>query len=345
MRLFAWTRGLKWMAIAFVFVIATPAFSGNLNTSALSARDWKKIEIPGAKCGDGLPYKIFFDAKNTKKLGIEFMGGGACWNASTCWGPNFRTWIHPVPHPIPNELMSQDSSKSPLSERTMIYFPYCTGDIYGGDHVGDYSFGKISHTGYSNVQRALRYLDEKGYVDFQDLTHVTLFGASAGALGSLIHAKTIESYLSKDVKKSIVADSPGLHWGENFWDKFTPAIIRDFSRNLAPVGVEVIMGEGLLAPQLERVCDRLSKWKVGILQSTEDIIMARVFGHISTKEHARLVLGQEGVKEIVKTISNCSAWIPDTKMHTFLLLPQSARMESDGKSALDYAREIIESAE
>ena len=334
MNMSAGKRVFNVLAVVALFVLAAPAL----------ARSWKKIEIPGAKCGDGLPYKIFFDAKNTKKLGVEFMGGGACWSTSTCWGPNFRTWIHPVPHPVPNRLMSEDFSESPLSDHTMVYFPYCTGDIHGADHVGDYSFGKVHHTGHSNIQKAFEYLDEKGYVDFRDLTDVTLFGASAGALGSLIHAKTIEEYLSEESRKSIVADSPGLHWGENFWDKFTPHIIRDFSKNLRPIGVEVTLGNGLLAPQLDRVCQRLSKWNVGILQGTEDAVMSLVFGAISMKDHSRLVLGPQGLKETVKSISNCSAWVPETKMHTFLLLPQSAEIKSGDKSALEYAREVIENA-
>jgi hypothetical protein len=49
------------------------------------ARKWEAIKIPGAKYGNGMDYRVFLYRKDKTKLAVEFMGGGVCWNTSTCY--------------------------------------------------------------------------------------------------------------------------------------------------------------------------------------------------------------------------------------------------------------------
>ncbi len=53
------------------------ASSWGLSWFFAEARSWKKIEIPGAVCGNGATYTVFLDEKASDKLLIEFMGGGS----------------------------------------------------------------------------------------------------------------------------------------------------------------------------------------------------------------------------------------------------------------------------
>ena len=85
------------------------------------ARQWKKVMIPGAQCGSGAPYAVWIDKKSKSKLAIEFMGGGACWSAATCFGPNFRAWSFPIPR-FP--LMSVFSGKKSFYFRTRSWNRY-----------------------------------------------------------------------------------------------------------------------------------------------------------------------------------------------------------------------------
>jgi hypothetical protein len=66
-----------------------------LTSSLAKAHEWTRIKIPGAKCGDGRDYEIFIDKKSESNWIFEFTPGGVCWSASTCYGPNLRTWIFP----------------------------------------------------------------------------------------------------------------------------------------------------------------------------------------------------------------------------------------------------------
>ncbi|ATH08088.1 hypothetical protein BIY24_09035 [Halobacteriovorax marinus] len=312
-----------------------------LQTSTF-ARDWVKIKIPGAKCGDSLDYFVFYNPKNSKKLFAEFMGGGACWNLSTCFGPNLRTWMHPIPEiPAFSVLTSDNGELTPFNKHSALYFPYCTGDVHAGDHAIDYRFNiRAHHRGYSNIQKSLKYLKENEIIQFKDLDEVILFGASAGAIGSLLHTKTITPYLGTQTKKYLISDSPGLHFGQNFWDKFTSEMIHDFDRNFSKVDLNIDFSDGMIASEIEHVCHYLSDWKVGILQGSQDLVMSKVFGNISPQLHREYVYSDAGIFETSKKNSNCAAFTPDTKMHTFLLIEKSARIQAGGIDALEFVKRI-----
>ena len=48
---------------------------------------WEKVTIPEARCGDGSSYFVYLKRGDPRRLSVDFMGGGICWNFFTCWGP------------------------------------------------------------------------------------------------------------------------------------------------------------------------------------------------------------------------------------------------------------------
>jgi len=305
----------------------------------LLARDWHTMKVPGAKCGDGSDYEIHFSKGNTNKLIVEFMGGGACWSAGSCYGPNLRAWIRQIPTFLATSVMaSSDPKLSPFTEHNYIYFPYCTGDVHAGRHTAKYALGlKAHHQGFNNVVSGLNLVNNKNLVDFKGLNEVVLYGASAGAIASFIHSKTIEKMITPSTRKIIIADAPGLHFSNGFWKKFTKNLLNDFKFVFGRLGMTIDHNDGMLAPQLTKVCSTLSDWKIGILQGAQDIVMSAIFGEVSLKEHKNLVYSKNGVYQVTKASNNCSAWVPDTKMHTFLLIEKSSNMKANGFSALEFA--------
>lgn len=310
--------------------------------SSALARDWVKVNIPGAKCGDGLGYYVFYSPRNSKKLFTEFMGGGACWNLSTCFGPNLRTWMHPIPElPSFSVLTSDDKELTPFVNHSSLYFPYCTGDVHSGDHSIDYKFGVTAHhRGYSNVTKAIEYLKEREIIQFDQLEEFILFGASAGAIGSLVHTKSFSPELNSNTKKILISDSPGLHFGKNFWNKFTDKMILDFNKTFQKVNLNIDFSDGMIAHEAEFVCNYLSEWKIGFLQGSKDLVMSKVFGNISPDEHRNYVYSSRGIYEVTKNTPNCAAFTPDTKMHTFLLIEKSANIRAGEIKAIDFVKEI-----
>ena len=309
-----------------------------------SAREWNKVKIPDAKCGDGADYFVFVSPKPGKKLLIELMSGGACWSADTCWGPNLRTWIHPIPKlPSFSVLTNDQISSNPVKDASAVYFPYCTGDIYAGTHMGKYLFGTLPtyHYGKKNIHLTMNYLKANKLINFDSIEDLTIFGASAGAIGSLLHADFFNSFTPHSKKRTLLSDSPGLHFGREFWDKFTYPLLNDFDETFREAGLNLDFKNGIITTELKNVFRLKEHWNIGILQGSQDIIMSTVFGDISPSEHEDLVLGPTGVVKVAKPFKNVDTWIDMSPMHTFLVLKQSMNMESEkSETALEFASRI-----
>ncbi|MBI2520671.1 MAG: hypothetical protein HYV97_09645 [Bdellovibrio sp.] len=314
-------------------------------SSIAHARHFARVNIPGARCGNGSPYSVWLDIKQTHKLMIEFMGGGACWSAQTCYGAKLRTWMFPIPTVPVVSWISNDggpeNTHGLMADASMIYFPYCTGDVHAGQHEADYGLVKAHHTGYRNVIRALQYLNDTGLVSFSSFKQVVLYGASAGAIGSLLHAPNVEKFLAPSAAKIILADAPGMHFGETFWNKFSDELVNDYKKAFATVGIYFTHQDTVMARYLPSVAQVLKSWNVGILQGARDIVMSVVFGNISPNGHRELVYGPKGLFEMSVNTPNISVWLPDTLQHTFLLAGVTGTIDADGVSGIEFAKKIL----
>ncbi|AZZ36549.1 hypothetical protein CIK05_07020 [Bdellovibrio sp. qaytius] len=315
------------------------------------ARNWDRIEIPGAVCGDGLPYSVFVNTKaNSKNLLVEFMGGGACWNFETCYGVNldgvqFRTWMHPLPEIPFYSYMTSDMwlwSDHPFNKDSALYLPYCTGDVFSADHTAEYSGVKAHHQGYRNILLTFAYLNQKNILNFSRVERLTVWGASAGAIGAFVHLKNIEPYFPRASKIAII-DSAGLHFGPTFWHKFTSELFNDFSEAFAKTGMQLDYNDGFIAKRMGPVLAGLKQWTIGIMQSTRDPVMSTSFGEISPEEHRKLVLSDEGIAAVARPYANTSVWIADIDIHTFLLLETTSRQEDmQNQSAINFVDYIVD---
>jgi hypothetical protein len=225
----------------------------------------------------------------------------------------------------------------------MVFFPYCTGDVFAADHIAQYGSEKVYHTGRSNVERTLEFLKSRALVDFKQASDLAVWGPSAGALGALFHAQLIDGYFPRAERRALIADAPGLHFGPTFWDKFTPALLEEFSAGLARAGVRLEKGRGLIADIVPGLCRKLPTWSVGVLQATRDAIMSSRFGEISPEEHERQVRSPQGVLALTADPADlCRAWVPDSSLHTFLPTGLFLEVKAGGVTARDFLREIVE---
>lgn len=321
---------MKTLKLIFLFI--------GLSWSIAEARNWERIYIPGALCGDGQSYSVFLDRKNADKLLVEFMGGGACWSEGTCYGDTPLTKIQPSDSAI-TSVVAKEAPNNPWNEHTALFIPYCTGDVHAGFHIAAYKpETALYHQGFTNFVLTLQYLQQQNVVNFKGLRDVTVWGASAGALGALVHSETLDAYLDSSARRTLIADSPGLHYGKNFWHKFTDNLNHDYSASFNRIGLLYSLDDGFIAPLFGPVFIRLSKWEVGILQSTKDMVMSIVFGTITPQEHSKLVLGPLGIPMVARLYPHVKTWIMDGFNHTFLVKQKSSTVRSlQGETAWDFA--------
>jgi hypothetical protein len=312
-----------------------------------ASRVFTRITLEDANCGDGKPYSFFISQGSSEKVAFEFMGGGACWDANSCFGPGVRTWAHPIPKLPAYSTLSHQSSF--FADWTYVYFPYCTGDVFAGRHTSYYPLLKkaegklhvqVHHHGAWNIEKALEHLlfFQQNHIKWQALERLAVMGASAGAIGSLIHAPLFERQLHAQ-KKYLLLDSPGMHWPNSFWQRFDHWMMWDFAESLEPIGLPRDLAEqSPLAQFSGTICQSLPSWKVGFMQAARDIVMARLFGEISLSQHAELFYGPKGlVQTMKKAPKNCHAWANNGPWHTYFIAPPTLEVSGQvlGTSSLD----------
>lgn len=310
------------------------------------ARVWTRLTVPGASCGNGSPYSIYFRAGDPTKIAFEFMGGGACWNQATCYGPTPLTPMFPLPTVVPSDgIASSDPSRSPVADHTYVHFPYCTGDVHAGTHTAVYGRGaQARHHGSLNVAAGIAALEGSGLVDFPNLRSAVVYGASAGAIGALFHARSLESLIPADARKALIVDSPGLHFGTTFWSKFPAPWRNDVLGRLKMLGVKLGPTDGNVAAFVPRICAALSNWRIGFLQGSRDVVMSAVFGETSADAHEARVYGPYGLLAATSASAddNCSSWIHRSASHTFVLFPTTRFFTAGGVTAFDFAKDLVE---
>ncbi len=245
------------------------------------APDWTWVPFPDAFCTDATTnaigqyqfgtsttgLAISWGTNDSKDVVIFLQGGGACWDFFTCGGaaplvPKFAAtgpfgpteFAQDIYDKYPNSWIRRANLPASLTDATIVFVPYCTGDVHGGDRVTTY-FPPISgyssvtwhHVGHANVTAFLRRLAPT----FPDPGKLVVAGSSAGGFGSLANYVTFRSawpdakgYLVDDSGPPLIGDaipflSRGL-WFANWnlgasLDAFCPDCFDDMSEGLREV--------------------------------------------------------------------------------------------------------------
>lgn len=262
-------------------------------------------------------------------------------------------WIHQLPFPIePGGFLSEDPELNPLAEATLVYFPYCTGDVHIGTHVANYAFGQVHHVGRNNFRLAIAQWAQEKWFEMSRVRRVVLAGSSAGAIGALVNLGEFDRWLTeqlgaraRNVQKFLIADSPGLHFGDHFWDKFSDQMQLDFKAGLNEIGAGLGEHSGLMARPVVELAKHYPGWRFSILQGSRDFVMSSMFGTISPVEHEKLVYGPDGIFQLSLDRSDrFAAWVPQTYGHAFMVSDFARYFKtSDGLDGFEFLRDEFSS--
>ena len=153
--------------------------------------DWEQVEAPAdCACSDGTPYHYWIRRADPSKVVFFLEGGGACFSAGTC-GPTSSTFTRNLVDragataPAAGGIFALDDDRNPFAGWSMVYVPYCTGDLHLGAKTQDYGDGVvIEHKGAVNGRTALDAAAET----FPDADQVVVAGSSAGSAGAPLYA-------------------------------------------------------------------------------------------------------------------------------------------------------------
>jgi hypothetical protein len=161
--------------------------------------EWVAIELPGTYCSDGSQYKFFVNwHEGADDLVVIFEPGGACWDYPSCSGelgtlgaanPNGIPDDHMDAWSIHSPLVRRDSPQNPMRDWTMVFIPYCTGDVHTGAKTTVYTRDDGSesltfrHVGHDNMMIISEWLGWQ----FQAIDRMYAGGCSAGGVGANVN--------------------------------------------------------------------------------------------------------------------------------------------------------------
>lgn len=165
------------------------------------AEGWNAVEPGGdTVCSDGTAYRFFVRPGDPARLMFYFQGGGACWNGATCdpdLDPTYYVNLADTDPSKAHGVFAFDNPDNPFADYSVVFAPYCTGDVHLGDRVATYTAPEtedhethefvINHKGSVN---ALAVLDWAGEHFFRPAT-VFVTGSSAGSIPSPFYAMQI----------------------------------------------------------------------------------------------------------------------------------------------------------
>lgn len=189
---------------------------------------WNEVRPGGeTSCARGGDYSFFVSPGNSDKVVIDFIGGGACWNAQTC-ARDTATFSDNVEHLKRRYergdlagVYRRDREDNPFKEYNHVVIPYCTGDIHWGNKQMTYTKEDgeeftIMHKGAVNAKSVLSWVAE----NFSNPRKVVVTGCSAGSYGSIYWTPEVRRMYPHADFKQLGDSGVGIITEQFFQDSF-----------------------------------------------------------------------------------------------------------------------------
>ncbi len=153
---------------------------------------------PGGEtvCSRGTDFAYWVRGGTENKIVVDFFGGGACWNQTTCSIADaiFTDSVEPIRESVDalsdgavgTGIYNLEHEDNPFTDWYHVVIPYCTGDVHWGNNTQVYAPGPgsftIEHKGAVNARSVLDWI----YEEFNRPEQIVVTGCSAGSYGSVM---------------------------------------------------------------------------------------------------------------------------------------------------------------
>lgn len=173
---------------------------------------WDAITAPAdCMCSDGSPFEFFVHKGDPTKVVFYLEGGGACFDPNTC-APDSNSFKRTVGHDdnladLTTGIFDFANPANPFADWSVVFVPYCTGDVHIGNATTDYGNGTVvQHKGFVNGSTALNATKDL----FPNANQLVFAGESAGSVPTPLYAGLgRDLYPSATIK--VLADGSGAY--------------------------------------------------------------------------------------------------------------------------------------
>lgn len=311
---------------------------------------WNEIDPGGDTiCSRGDPYAFFVRPGTSNKVIVDFIGGGACWDATTCgladaiFEPTVDSVRAAVEANQPEGFYDHDNPDNPFGDYWHVVVPYCTGDIHWGNAVTTYNAGQanevtINHKGAVNARAVLDYV----YANFSAPEQILVTGCSAGSYGSALWAAHVMQHYPEskvlqfgDSGAGIITDTfftmSFPSWkAEQAFPAFIPA--------LDPAKVDI---QGMALPDLYvGIADFFpgqSMSQYDTIRDENQLFYYQAMGGGPVEEWTAKMLAS--LDDIQSRADNFSDFVPPGEQHCILPYANFYTVEANGVKLTDFLRD------
>lgn len=320
-----------------------PTYDDDLPSRPAAGR-WIEIEPGGdTVCARGTPYRFFARGGDPSRVIIDFQGGGACWDATTCsfadslFNDEAGT-VEAFTAALDANVIGGifDADAEPFREWTIVHIPYCTGDIHWGDASVEYDAGlTIEHRGYVNARAALDWV----YTRYPNAQRILVSGCSAGAYGAALHSAYVQQHYP-EASVAVLADSGAGIITDDFleqslpnWnaEESLPPFIPALQRPLAELSLpDLYIAIGQHFPEM-----RLAQ--TGTAFDQDQIFFYTAMGGDPADWPGRY---RESLARIDGALDNFTAYVPPGSVHCVTIYDYFYEREVGGVPLGDWTREL-----
>jgi len=324
-----------------------PASSTTSETEVAAGSDgWRQVIAPATcRCSDGSEFSYWVREGDPEKVLFFLAGGGACFSAQTCGpaNPTFTRNLSGGPGsseepPEAEGIFDLDREDNPFRDHSIVYVPYCTGDLHLGNATHDYGEDVVvHHNGLVNAGTALSATAAM----FPDAEQVVVAGASAGSAGAPMYGGLAQDVLP-DAEITVLADGSGAFPPD---EGITTAIgaLWGSHTNLPPW--PETEGEPVAAWNLPGLFVQTVRHAPGItaatINSAYDVTQSEFVKLIGLDDDL-LSLIDSNAEYVEQRDVELHTWVNAGKMHTVLGRPELYTLEVDGTSLLDWVTRLVD---
>jgi len=310
--------------------------------TGLAAGSFSWVDFPDSSCDDGSPTGIAVSPGTGPDLLVFLNGGGACWDYLTCYtlgtashGPFGTAQFQRLQgSDLPGSILDRGLAGNPFADATLVFIPYCTGDIHGGDsvmsYVGPAETRVHRHVGRKNVLAFLSRLA----ATWPAPARLVVSGASGGGFGALLNYDAFRHYWPQ--ARAFLVDDSGPPLGPA---AVSPLLLAAWFRSWRlDLVLDPICGQAChtdLSAQITALSRRYPQDRLALLSSLQDQVISGYYllsGPALEKELQRVAA------EVIAPTPNFRAFLVTGRTHPMLDDPAAF---SQGLSLLGWLEQQV----
>lgn len=164
-------------------------------------------------------FKFYTKKGTSRNYIINFMGGGACWDAKNCLGTNTPTYFNQASQFSSlaakfafNGILDETNPMNPYRDWNVIFIPYCTGDLHWGSNDTTYNDPNtgvattFKHRGFQNFISVLDFMLKDSEFKPDSSSNILVTGQSAGGYGAIFNFPYVKEVFTSSTV-SVISDA------------------------------------------------------------------------------------------------------------------------------------------